>query len=101
MLLEKTRSRSKTKQTGKTKEDRKYLDRVASLGCIICGAPACIHHIREGQGMSQRASDRDVLPLCHNHHQGKEGIHTLGTRTWQKKFGTELELLERVKRLIA
>lgn len=51
--------------------------------------------------MGQRAGHFETLPLCVGHHTGKEGIHTLGTRTWQKKFGTELELLERVKRLIA
>ena len=36
---------------------KSYLGRVADLGCLICRGPAEIHHVRFGQGMSQRASD--------------------------------------------
>ena len=55
--------------------------KVSELGCILCadlgfaGTPANLHHVREGQGMSQRASDWLVIPLCKQHHQGKGGIH--------------------------
>ncbi len=49
---------------------------VAELGCLICGSPANLHHVREGQGMSQRASDWLVVPLCREHHQGNTGIHS-------------------------
>lgn len=63
----------------------RYHDKVASLGCMIgrvmgeSHAPANIHHIREGQGMAQRADDFLVIPLCHDCHQGPLGIH--GDRT--------------------
>lgn len=86
------------------KSDKAHLDRVASLGCVLClhlgheGTPCAIHHIRHGQGMAQRANHQDAIGLCHHHHQGKEGIHTLGTRAWEKRFGiTEPELLQRVR----
>jgi len=55
--------------------------KMAALGCILCddlgfpATPANLHHVREGQGMSQRASDFLVIPLCQAHHQGKGGIH--------------------------
>ena len=52
-----------------------YMDRVAAIGCLICGSPAQLHHPREGQGKSQRASDWTVVPLCRAHHTGPEGIH--------------------------
>ena len=80
-----------------TKAERIHLSRVADLGCIICGAEAMIHHPRDGMGMGQRAPHCDAIPLCHNHHQGKEGFHTMGTRRWEKIYGTEAELLERVR----
>lgn len=89
--------------SSKTKEERLHLMRTVELGCCVCknlGHPdtvAMIHHIRHGQGMSQRASHFEVLPLCHYHHQGEEGIHTLGRRRWEAKFGTELQLLEQVR----
>lgn len=76
-------------------KDPKHLDRVRELGCCICGThPASAHHIRHGQGMSQKADDHEAIPLCHYHHQGPQGIHTLGTRTWQARYGTEEKLLE-------
>jgi hypothetical protein len=58
-----------------------WKSRVAGLGCILCRyadlgeTPANLHHVREGQGMSQRASDWLVIPLCREHHQGNTGIH--------------------------
>lgn len=87
------------------KAEKDYLDRVASLGCIVCRnlghgeTPAHVHHIRTGKGMGQRASNYETIPLCPTHHQnGGHGvaIHA-GQKTWEANFGTELELLEQVK----
>lgn len=77
---------------------RDYLDRVAGLGCICCHMlgtgyrAAEIHHPREGQGMSQRASDWLAIPLCPDCHRGSRGLH--GDRTYMRvlKVG-ELDLL--------
>jgi hypothetical protein len=77
-----------------------YKNSVASIGCILCarlgytGTPAQLHHVREGQGMSQRASDYLVIPLCPEHHTGDIGIHGLGTRAFEAAYKVnELELL--------
>ena len=87
----------------------KYLDKVASLGCIVCRnlgfgeSPAEIHHIRDGYGISQRAPDSEAIPLCFIHHRseggGQIGYHTspLG---FIERYGTERELLHQVKELI-
>ena len=83
------------------KREKAYLDAVASLGCIVCrqlnygNTPAVIHHIRAGQGMSQRAGNALVIPLCPEHHnQGGNGIAIhAGQKTWENMYGTELELL--------
>lgn len=92
--------------------DKQYLASVASLGCIVClneghgQIPAeyvAIHHIRNGQGMSQRAGHHETLPLCANHHQhGGYGvaIHA-GQKTWEGRYGTERELLEQVRGMLA
>jgi hypothetical protein len=66
-----------------TKKERQHMDRVAQLGCILCRllemeqqSKTDLHHIREGQGMAQRASNWLVIPLCHDGcHQGRNGIH--------------------------
>lgn len=97
-MLEKTRSRNKLTKQRKTDYD--YLSRLAELGCLICSSPANIHHLRTGKGMAQRSDDYHAIPLCHFHHQGNQGIHTLGTKAWQAKYGTELELLEKVRKML-
>lgn len=91
-----------------TKAEHRHMDAVAGLGCIVCrnlgyGASiAEIHHVRMGNGMSQRASHFDVLPLCPAHHRtGGIGVALhAGQRTWEAAYGTESELLEQVRREI-
>jgi hypothetical protein len=74
--------------------------RVAALGCLICGRPANLHHVREGQGMSQRASDWLVVPLCREHHQGADGIHS--GRFYHRFKKDEMDLLaETIERVVA
>ena len=90
-----------------TKAEKQHLDRVARLGCLLCaefgqpGVDAEIHHIREGQGASQRASNWLAVPLCSACHRGPMGVH--GDRTLMRiaKMG-ELDLLaETIRRLQA
>jgi hypothetical protein len=59
-----------------TNSERIWMNRVAQLDCVLCGAAGVeIHHIREGQGMSQRASNFLVIALCPSCHRGPNGIH--------------------------
>lgn len=82
-----------------TKTERAYLGRVAALGCIVCHQPAQVHHIREGQGGSQRASHFLTIPLCPDHHTGALSIHG-SKRQFENLFGGELDLLaETIRRL--
>lgn len=78
--------------------ERLHLTRVAALGCICCRllgygeTPAQIHHLREGQGMGTRASHWLTIPLCPDHHTGRDGIH--GTKAVMRLLkADELELL--------
>lgn len=73
---------------------------VARVPCVLCAhlgygeSPALVHHVREGQGMSQRASNFLCASLCPEHHQGATGIHGLGTREFERMYKlTELDLL--------
>lgn len=77
------------------------MGRVAELGCIVCRlyrneyTPAVIHHIREGQGMSERASHYLTIPLCPPHHKdhGSGVSFHDDERTFKNLFGSEIELL--------
>lgn len=77
---------------------KRHLTAVAEQGCALCRrmgydeTPAEIHHIREGQGMAQRAQDWLVVPLCPEHHRGTHGIH--GDRSaFRNAAVDELDLL--------
>lgn len=81
-----------------TKAEKRYMNRVAELGCVVCrmlgygSTPAQLHHVREGQGMAQRAQNWLVVPLCPEHHQGKTGVH--GDRSAMRQLKVdELDLL--------
>jgi len=75
-------------------DEKRHMDRVAALGCLLCGQPAQLHHVREGQGMSQRASNFLVVPLCEPHHTGSAGLHGLGSRGFERRYRMdEMDLL--------
>ena len=73
----------------------RWMEKVASLDCIICGArPVELHHIREGQGAAQRAPDVLCLPLCPDCHRGNNGVHGLGRKGFYARYKRdELDLL--------
>ena len=84
----------------KTKSERDYMSRVASIGCICCGQPAELHHPRKHTGLGLKSSNYDVIPLCPSHHRlGKVSIH-LGKTLFENKFGTEKDLLKKVKKAL-
>lgn len=84
-----------------TAAEKQHMGRVAALGCIICTAPAQVHHIREGQGMGQRSSPFLTIPLCEPHHTGALSIHKTA-KQFANIYGDELALLaETIKRLMA
>ena len=91
-----------------TKAESEHMSRVAALGCIVCRnlgyghSPACCHHIRHQVGAGRRSSSYETIPLCPTHHtDGPYGVALhAGKRTWEARFGTELELLEQTRELL-
>ena len=84
-----------------TKDEKKRLNKIAELGCILCsevlgftGTPSELHHVRR-YGAKRITSP--ILPLCPEHHRGNSGVHGLGVKGFEKKWGVSCEeLLERV-----
>ena len=78
-------------------DEKRHMNRVAAMGCLLCGQPAQLHHVREGQGMSQRASNFCVVPLCPEHHLGSTGLHGLGQRGFERRYRMdEMDMLAMV-----
>lgn len=79
---------------------KRYMAKVAQIGCVLCaalgkpGIPASVHHVREGQGLAQRAADWLSVALCWDCHQGPNGLH--GDRSLMRiAKQEELDLLAR------
>lgn len=84
-------------------EVKRHWDRVARMGCCICGMPyPTIHHVHGGSvkhltqpGMGQKSSDWLVIPLDAKYHTGRYGIDgAMGVESWEKMFGAQLAFLD-------
>lgn len=70
---------------------KKHIERIKQMPCCICGQEATAHHrIGSGDGvMGDKQPDSHCIPLCHNHHTGRDGIHTVGVMAWEDQFGSQ------------
>ena len=91
-----------------TAKEKRHMDKVSQLGCIVCRnegnmfVPCEIHHT---QGKTKENAHCLILPLCYQHH--REGTFNglwVSRHPWKKEFesryGTEQELLSQVEELI-
>ena len=76
-----------------TNADRKRLDAVASLPCVVCGSfPVAVHHVRR---YGETRKHAQTVPLCPACHQGPQGIHTVGKKRFAAEVMSEEEMLRR------
>jgi hypothetical protein len=95
-------------------EERLWLNSIVAHGCIACGIDGTlvqgqdgvyepqrpqVHHILRG---GRRMGHLWTLPLCDGHHQDGHGAPGLIARhptkaRFEERYGTELELLERLR----
>ena len=82
------------------KIEKEHYDRVARIGCSLCrfvlgyfDTPCELHHIRR----AGKRENAPVIGLCPEHHRGNTGVHGMGRKAFERKYGiTEEELLEKV-----
>ena len=91
-----------------TANEKRHMDMVSQIGCIVCKnqgnyfVPTEIHHT---EGKTKEEAHFKVLPLCYEHHrQGVMNGMWVSRHPWKKEFekryGTELELLKQVKEIL-
>ncbi len=102
--------RQKAKPTAKSqaRSDPAYLVAVRRRRCCVCEkfglvqtSPTEAHHPICGRYSTQKAPDRDALPLCCDHHQGlrfdrdrtKLAIHQ-GKASWVEAYGPDTDYIE-------
>ena len=87
-------------------KDPDYLAKVAALPCCVCEklgeaqlAPTQVHHTIHGRFSQRKTPDRDVIPLCVDHHvggHGRIGIHQT-SRLWRQIFGADTDHIKRTQ----
>lgn len=59
------------------------------------------HHPRTGAGAGRKNADEECIALCKEHHQGSTGVHGLGRKAFERKWGvTEAELTAMTQRRV-
>ena len=87
------------------KVERERLKTIGEMPCYACFIDGKensseVHHIRKHTGMGLRPSHFDTIPLCSGHHRtNKISVH-LGKKEFERRYGTEQEILEKVNREI-
>lgn len=51
--------------------------------CVVCKESGNVHHVHDG---GEPPDDYLTISLCPLHHQGSEGIHTLGRGKWEREY---------------
>jgi len=78
-------------------EDKKYLKFVRSLDCCVCEYPQTSPHHLIGKkgygGKGTKAPDYLTFPLYSYYHTGGEGIHQIGAKEWEKKYGSQWDFI--------
>lgn len=70
----------RSKGNAPTAEQKRWLSAVASLGCLVCGSPAQIHHAVGVTGKHNKVEIGHwwLAPLCDEHHRGLHAGETYG-----------------------
>ncbi len=97
---------TRSRKPARTKALKEHMGLVAGMYCIVCRnlrlgeSAAELHHPRFLAGGGQKSADTDVIPLCPNHHRlGGWGVaFHAGPEEFQRRYGTEQELLEQTRR---
>lgn len=84
----------------KVDDPEEYLAEVRSLPCCICEAfdmvqlsPTTAHHWTMGRGGNRKTPNREAIPLCDGHHQGKFDTSKIALHrepeTWREAYGLD------------
>jgi hypothetical protein len=86
-----------------TAQEKRHIERVAALPCLVCQRPSTVHHVTarsDAPGRLSRTHQR-IVPLCPVHHQiqhgTRESVEALGHRGFYATYG--IDLLAEAERL--
>lgn len=81
-----------------TKAEKTHKAQLVELGCMVCrsefgitDSPVQLHHLRTG-GWG-KGDYTTLIPLCYEHHMGDSGIHGMGTKAFERRYGPQSRML--------
>ncbi len=86
-----------------TKAEREWMNAIAQMPCCVCGRfPVQVHHLLSG---GRRIGHLHTIPLCVEHHAGGFNDARIVSRhpykrAFEARYGTEQQLLERVRAMV-
>ena len=75
--------------------DKEYHKFVSGKPCIVCGRPGQAHHYggqAEGRGMTHKASDQFLVPLCDFEGSHHREVEKLGREKFEIKYGVNFDV---------
>lgn len=77
-----------------TADEKRHFARLVSLGCLVCGSTATIHHVTSDGLKRITRSHRRTVPLCAVHHQiqhgPRESVEALGHAGFTAMYSIDL-----------
>lgn len=74
-----------------TVAERIHMDRIAQMGCLVCGGEAAVHHVVSDGYQRITRNHKLVAPLCPFHHQyNHDAVHVIGHRKFTEVHGIDL-----------
>jgi hypothetical protein len=77
-----------------TAAERRHLDRVAQMGCLVCGQPSTVHHVTSDGYQRLTRSHERIVPLCPRHHMIQfgpyESVEALGHAGFRETYDIDL-----------
>jgi hypothetical protein len=75
--------------------DPKYLAWIRTQPCAVQNCRACfVEAAHTGdRGLTQKASDREAIPLCHFHHRSAPTAYHKGRRAFERAYNLDIPAL--------
>lgn len=68
----------RARKPNKTAAEKRHMERVAAMGCLVCGSVATVHHVTASiHGGRISRSHKRTVPLCPRHHQHDYGLSSV------------------------
>lgn len=93
-MLARAAPMKRTRRRAPSAAERRHLERVAAMGCLVCDMPSTVHHVTSDGAQRLTRSHERIVPLCPKHHMiqfgPRESVEALGHAGFTATYGIDL-----------